>query len=125
MDSYNTPLVSDPSNIQLLKRIGRVVEIDPESVDTYRTILADENPQVRDLLKKHQLRNFSMFLSQQGDRWFVFSYCEYAGRDYETDMAALASDAEYQEWIETCQAMHVSAEADPGWRELEQIFFNP
>lgn len=125
MDSYNTPLVSDPSNIQLLKRIGRVVEIRPECVESYRSMLDDENPELRGLLKGCQFRNFSLFLSQQGNRWFLFAYCEYAGRDYQADVTALEGNEIYQKWMEACQAMHVPDAAAEGWQEMEMVFFNP
>lgn len=125
MDSYNTALVSDPSNVQLLKRIGRVVEIKPDDVNAYRAMLADENSGVRLAWKKYQLRNFSMFLSQHGNRWLVFAYCEYAGRDFHSDMAALDKDTGYREWQESCQKMYVSHDHDPAWTESELIFFNP
>lgn len=125
MDSYNTPLVSDPSNVQLLKRIGRVIEIKPDSLSACRAMLEEENPAIRDLLKKHQMRNFSMFLSQLGNRWFVFSYCEYAGRDYKADLDALGKNTAYQEWLDGFQSMEVSDKGDTAWTDMERIFFNP
>jgi len=125
MDSYNTTLVPDPANVRLLKRIGRMAEIRPECLVQYRTILADGSAAIRELLIKHQLRNFSIFISQCGNRWFMYSYCEYVGRDYDADMDALAKDVGYQEWMRTSQPMHVSTDADFQWRQMEQVFFNP
>jgi L-rhamnose mutarotase len=125
MDSYNTRLVSDKSNIQLLKRVGMVIEIRSEYIDEYRDLHAEGNPGVRDLLVKYHLRNFSIFLHQIEDRWFEFGYYEYAGRDFDTDMAALAADQRNQEWLKICEPMYVPLKGETGWVKMEQIFFNP
>ncbi len=87
MDSYNTPLISDKSNIQLLKRVGMVIGIRPECIEQYRKLHAEDYFGIRDLLVKYHLRNYSIFIHQIDDRWFEFGYYEYAGRDFEADMA--------------------------------------
>jgi L-rhamnose mutarotase len=125
MDSYNTKLISDPSNIQLLKRLGMMNEVKPESLNAYRILHAEDNQGIRDLLVKYHLRNYSMFLKQIENRWLAFAYCEYAGRDFVSDMNALNIDARYQEWQNACKKMHVSTDADQEWNDMEQIFFNP
>lgn len=125
MDSYNTKLISDPSNIQLLKRLGMMNEVKADCLNAYRMLHAEDNQGIRDLLVKYHLRNYSMFLKQIENRWIVFSYCEYAGRDFETDMNALYKDARYQEWQETRKKIQVSTDVDQGWNDMEQIFFNP
>ncbi|MES2982745.1 MAG: L-rhamnose mutarotase [Verrucomicrobiota bacterium] len=125
MDSYNTPLVSDKSNIQLLKRVGLVIEIRPECIEEYRKLHAQGHFGIRDLLVKYHLRNFSIFLHQIDDRWFEFGYYEYAGRDYDADMAALAAEQGNQEWLNICKPMHLPLNGEIGWAKMEQIFFNP
>jgi L-rhamnose mutarotase len=125
MDSYNTKLISDPSNIQLLKRLGMMCEIKPECLNEYRKLHLESNHGIRDLLVKYQLRNYSMFLNQLDNRWFAFAYCEYAGRDFETDIRALNMDVRYLEWQDICQKMYVTTDINQGWIDMEQIFFNP
>jgi L-rhamnose mutarotase len=125
MDSYNTKLISDPSNIQLLKRLGMMNEVKPECLNAYRILHAEDNQGIRDLLVKYHLRNYSMFLKQIENRWFVFTYCEYAGRDFERDMKSLNMVARYQEWLDTCQKMHVLSATNQEWNDMEQVFFNP
>lgn len=125
MDSYNTPLVSDKANVQLLRRVGLVVEIKPECIEAYRKLHAEGHLGVRDLLIKYHLRNYSIFLHQIEDRWFEFGYYEYAGRDFDGDMAALAQEQRNQEWMEICEAMHLPLKGETGWARMEKIFFNP
>ena len=125
MDSYNTPLVFDKSNIQLLKRVGLVIGIRPECIVRYREIHAEGYPGIRNLLVKYHLRNYSVFLHQIEDCWFEFGYYEYAGRDLDKDMAALAADQRNQEWLKVCEPMYIPLKGEAGWAKMEQIFFNP
>ncbi len=125
MDSYNTPLIPDKANIQLLRRVGLVIEIRPECITAYRKLHAEGYPGVRDLLVKYHLRNYSIFLHQIDDRWFEFGYYEYAGRDFDGDMSALALEQRNQEWMEICGPMHLPLSGETGWAKMEQIFFNP
>lgn len=125
MDSYNTTLVSDKSNIQLLKRVGMLIEIRPDYIDIYREHLAAGHLGFRELLIKYHLRNFSIFLQKIEDRWFEFAYYEYAGRNFEADMSALAAEQKNQEWLKICEPMHLPLNGESGWIKMEQIFSNP
>jgi L-rhamnose mutarotase len=125
MDSYNTKLVSDPSNIQLLKRLGMMNEVNPQCLNAYRMLHEEDNQVIRELLLKYHLRNYSMFLKQIENRWFVFVYCEYAGRDFVSDMKSLNMDVRYQEWQNAYRMMHDSSTNNQEWNVMEQIFFNP
>ena len=44
------------------RRLGQVIELKPEALDLYCKVHADDHQGVRDLLSKHGLRNFSIFL---------------------------------------------------------------
>ena len=77
-----------------IKRIGMVIKIKPEYIDEYKTLHADSNPGVRDLLVKANMRNFSIFLHKLDDgNYYEFGYYEYTGVDLEGDMANLAKEA--------------------------------
>ncbi len=125
MDSYNTPLISDKANIQYLRRVGMLIEIRPDCIDNYRQLIAKGHHGVRELLVKYHLRNFSIFLQQIEDRWFEFAYYEYAGRNFEADMAALAAEQKNQEWLKICEPMYLPIDGEMGWVKMEHIFFNP
>ncbi|MCD6346524.1 MAG: L-rhamnose mutarotase, partial [Bacteroidales bacterium] len=47
-----------------VKRVGMVVKIKKDMVDEYKKLHADNNPGVRHLLTKYNLRNFSIFMVQ-------------------------------------------------------------
>jgi L-rhamnose mutarotase len=124
MDSYNTPIVSDDSNIRLLKRLANFHEIRPGCVDRYRELHLGDTLIIRNLLLKHHLRNYSVFLGRIDERWFAVHSCEYAGRDFDADMAALNQDIQYREWMEICKTMHVQTSEIQSPGQMVQIFHN-
>lgn len=108
-----------------MKRVGMIVEIKPECLAEYRRLHADGHPGVRDLLQKYHLRNFNIFLQQLPDgKWYEFAYYEYAGRDFEADLAALDREQRNIEWHKVCDPMQAPLPGSSGWTEMELIYFN-
>lgn len=56
-----------PNAPQQIKRVGMVVGMDPGQIVEYKRLHADGNPEVRDILRKYRMRNFSIFLQQMSD----------------------------------------------------------
>lgn len=53
---------------------------------------------VRDLLRKANMRNFSIFLRKLDDgKYCLFNYYEYVGSDFECEMAKLAAEPRNRE----------------------------
>ena len=73
-------------------RIGIVIKLRPECVESYKKLHDDNHPGVRGFLIHYHLFNFSIFLHQIGDDFFAFGYYEYKGENFESDMSALAKD---------------------------------
>jgi L-rhamnose mutarotase len=111
----------DPS---LIRRVGMVIELRPESVDDYRRLHADNHSGVRDLLLKYHLRNFSIFLHQIDGRWFEFGYYEYHGNDFEGDMAKLDAEPRNREWLAICDPMQKPLAGETGWAVMEPVYHN-
>ncbi len=107
-----------------VKRVGMVVGIHPDRIDEYKRLHADDNPGVRDLLRKYHMENFSIFLTEIEGRWYEFGYYEYTGDDFEADMAALAKEPRNIEWLRICDPMQVPLPGEEGWREMERVYFN-
>jgi hypothetical protein len=56
-----------PEVEKVSKRVGMVVKIKEEHIEEYKRIHAPDNPGVRDLLSKYNMRNFSIFLQKLDD----------------------------------------------------------
>ena len=108
-----------------VKRIGMVIRIDSSKINDYRELHADSNPGVRDLLKKYNLRNFSIFMTRLDDgNYYEFGYYEYTGHNYESDMAALDAEPRNKEWLRLCDPMQIPLKGEITWKKMEQIFLN-
>ncbi|MGD0341237.1 MAG: L-rhamnose mutarotase [Bacteroidales bacterium] len=106
-------------------RIGMVIKIDPSRIKEYLALHADSNPGVRDLLKKYNMINFSIFITQLEDgNYYEFGYYEYKGNNYEADMAALNAEPRNKEWLEICDPMQIPLKGETSWKKMKQVYFN-
>ncbi|MFE4252330.1 L-rhamnose mutarotase [Streptomyces sp. NPDC056910] len=104
-----------------MKRVAQVIHVRPERLDEYRALHRAVPESVLEQLRRRHIDNYSIHLL--GDR--LFSYFEYHGDDFASDMAAMAADPATQAWwklTDPCQ--RPVAEAAPGewWAATEQVF---
>ncbi len=117
------PEEDQPTNV---KRVGMVIRLKPDMIEEYKRLHADDNPGVRDLLTKYNMRNFNIFLYQLDDgNWYEFGYYEYIGDDFDEDMKNLAAEPRNKAWLEVCDPMQIPLEGNEGWAEMERVYFNP
>lgn len=115
-----------PDHSAQVKRVGMVVGIKPDSIEEYKLLHAASNPGVRDLLAKHHLHNFSIFLQKMPDGdYYEFGYYEYTGSDFEADMEKLAAEPRNIEWLKKCDPMQIPLPGAKGWTVMEPVYFNP
>lgn len=115
-----------PNKPKEIKRVGMVVGIDPDRIEEYKRLHADGNPGVRDLLNKHHIHNFSIFLQKMPDgKWYEFGYYEYTGDDFEGDMAKMDAEPRIIEWLKQCDPMQIPLPGSEGWTEMKRVYFHP
>ena len=107
-------------------RYGAVIGVKPEKLDYYKELHANPWPAVNSALQKANIRNYSIFLTQFDDgKWYLFSYFEYAGDDFETDMKKLAEDGEVKRWwkeTDPCQTGLENRKAGDWWKNMEELY---
>ena len=107
-------------------RVGMVVKVKKDKLEEYKKVHADNNPGVRHLLTKYNLRNFSIFMVQLADgEWYEFGYYEYWGSDFEGDMAKLNAEPENAKWLELCDPMQEGILPEQkGWKVMDRVYYN-
>lgn len=111
-----------------MKRIANIIELKPECVDEYRRLHAAVWPEVLKRIYYSNIRNYSIFQKRLPDgKYYLFSYFEYIGSDYDADMAAMAADPKTQDWWSICKPCHqplpeVKIEAGEWWAGMEEVF---
>lgn len=104
---------------QIFGQIGRLKK---EKREEYIRLHAAAWPDVKKMIKKCNLENYSIFI--QGD--LVFSYFEYAGTDYEKDMEIMEQDPVTQEWwthTKPCFEKFSMSPESEYYHDMQQIFY--
>lgn len=104
-----------------MKRYGSVIKIKPKKLEEYKKIHANIWPEVAKMITECNIRNYSIF-HKDG---FLFSYFEYIGEDYKSDMAKMATDLTTQRWWDICMPLQIPLETrkkGEWWAEMEEVF---
>ncbi|MHC4986245.1 MAG: L-rhamnose mutarotase [Planctomycetota bacterium] len=100
-----------------VRRMGSVFALSAENEQLYRDLHANAWPEVVEQLRKSNIRNFSIFITELAGQKYVVSYYEYVGDDYEGDQKAMAEDPHTARWhqaLSPCDAPDVACgEMDP------------
>lgn len=117
LSSTNT----DEVDIKNVKRYGSVIRVKDDMLDKYKELHARPWPGVLDQISKSNIRNYSIYLKDG----YLFSYFEYVGDDFESDMAKMAKDSITQEWwklTDPCQTPIESRKKGEWWASMEEVF---
>ncbi|MDN5214994.1 L-rhamnose mutarotase [Fulvivirgaceae bacterium BMA12] len=104
-----------------VRRYGSVIKVKPEMLDRYKQLHANPWPGVLEQLSKSNIRNYSIYLKDN----YLFSYFEYVGNDFESDMAKMAKDSITLEWwkqTDPCQEPLENRAEGEWWAMMEEVF---
>jgi L-rhamnose mutarotase len=109
-----------------MKRYGTVIEVKADKLDEYKRLHAAVWPGVLALIKTCNIRNYSIYLRKMPDgKYYLFSYFEYVGNDFASDMDKMAADPETQRWWAVCmpcQEPLSDRTQGEGWAGMEEVF---
>jgi L-rhamnose mutarotase len=109
-----------------VQRFGMVIGLKPEKIEHYKNLHAAAWPGVLKKIKECHIRNYSIFLREiEAGKFYLFSYFEYTGEDFETDMAKMAADPLTQKWwkeTDPCQIPVSSRGPKEWWSRMEEVF---
>ncbi len=104
-----------------MRRFGQVIKVKPEKLEYYRELHAHPWPSVIKKIKECNIRNYSIFLLNNE---MLFAYFEYIGKDFEADMAKMATDEETQRWWKETDPCQETLGINPRewWHNMEEVF---
>lgn len=109
-----------------IKRMGMVTGIKPEKIEYYKQLHAKAWPAVLKKLTECNIRNYSIYLQKIDDKYFLFSYFEYTGSDYDKDMQKMAADKTTQLWWKLTDPTQIplpkAATKKQTWTVMEEVF---
>jgi len=107
-------------------RYGAVIGLRPEKIEEYRKLHAAVWPSVAKALREGNVRNYSIYLRKLPDgNYYLFSYLEYVGNDFQGDMARMAADPETKRWwtfTDPCQKPLPDRKPGEWWASMEEVF---
>lgn len=109
-----------------IKRFGSVTGLKPDKIANYKTLHAHAWPEVLKKIKECHIQNYSIYLQKINNDYFLFSYFEYVGDDFDKDMKKMADDPNTQRWwkeTDPCQQPLPETAAKKGiWTNMEEVF---
>ena len=109
-----------------VERYGMVIGVKPERIEDYKKLHAAAWPGVLAKIKECHIRNYSIYLREvEKGQYLLFSYFEYAGDDFEADMARMAADPETRRWwkeTDPCQTPIPTRGEKEFWSRMGEVF---
>lgn len=107
-------------------RYGMVTGIKPDKIAYYKELHANTWEGVLKRIKESNIENYSIYLKKLEDKYYLFSYYEYVGDNYQEDMNKIAADTITQRWwreTDPCQIPLPEAAANNQiWTPMEEVF---
>lgn len=108
------------------ERYGMIIGLKPEKIASYKELHEATWPGVLKMIKRCHIQNYSIYLRQvEPGKFYLFSYFEYAGKDFEADMAKMAADPTTQKWwkkTKPCQYAIPTHGPKEWWSRMEEVF---
>ncbi|WP_242675464.1 L-rhamnose mutarotase [Niastella koreensis] len=109
-------------------RYGMITGVKPEKLDYYKSLHGKPWATVLAKIKECNIENYSIYLQKIDSNYFLFSYFEYTGNDFDADMKKMAADTATQRWwreTDPCQLPLLEAVAKKQiWTKMEEVFYN-
>jgi len=108
-----------------VRRFGNVIGLRPEKKDYYVKLHAETWPSVLEQIRKSNIRNYSIYLTELEGKLYLFSYFEYVGDDFKADMAKMAEDPETVRWwkvTDPCQFRLPGTPEGEQWLNIPEVF---
>ncbi|MDD5183821.1 MAG: L-rhamnose mutarotase [Paludibacter sp.] len=104
-----------------MKRFGQIIHLKPDSADEYVKQHAAVWPGVLKMINDCNIKNYSIYKKDN----VLFSYFEYVGDDFESDMSKMAADEETRRWWDVVKPLMQPIEnrnIGEFWADMEEIF---
>ena len=102
-----------------MNRFGRIIKIKPEKYEYYKELHGSPWTEVTKAIEQCNIRNFSIYFRDG----YLFSYYEYTGDNYESDMDRLSSlTSKWLNETDQCQQPIETAKQGEWWVDMIELF---
>jgi L-rhamnose mutarotase len=115
-----------PAATPHVKRYASITGLKPDSIKAYKDLHAHAWPAVLKKIKECNIQNYSIYIKQIDGKPYLFSYFEYVGDDFNTDMQKMAADTTTQRWWKRTDPTQLplpdAAAKGKIWSDMEEVF---
>ena len=107
------------------QRFGSVIGLKHEKKDYYNRLHADPWPEINAMIKKCNIRNYSIYEVEIDSKLYLFSYFEYTGDDFKADMEKMAANEKTNQWwaeTDPCQIRLPGTPDGEQWLKIEEVY---
>lgn len=112
-----------------VQRYGMVTGLKPEKVAYYKKLHAAVWPGVLKQIKQCNIQNYSIYLQKLDGKFYLFSYFEYVGDNFQKDMEKMAADSLTRRWWHETDPTQIplpeAAVKHQVWTNTEEVFHTP
>ena len=109
-----------------VQRYGSVIGLKVEKRELYNKLHADPWPEIVRKLQECNIHNYSIYQGElEKGKWYLFSYFEYTGEDFDADMKKMADDPKTREWwklTDPCQIRIRGTPEGQQWLVMEEVY---
>ncbi|MCE5249465.1 L-rhamnose mutarotase [bacterium] len=106
-----------------MRRYGMVIGVKPEKIEEYKRLHAETWPGVLAKIRSCNIVNYSIYLRElEPGKYYLFSYFEYTGGDFDADMASMAADPTTQKWWGVTKPCQLPLPGEESWALMEEVF---
>jgi len=110
----------------VVRRYGSVIALKGAKRELYNKLHAEPWPEIVSKLQQCNVHNYSIYEAQlEKGKWYLFSYFEYTGENFDADMKVLADDPKIQEWWKLtvpCQIRIWGTPEGQQWLGMEEVY---
>lgn len=121
--------VATPATSKGVKFFSSIVGLDPAKEKLYRELHANVWPEVVAAIRKANITNFNIYVTEIEGRRYLVSTFEYTGTDPAKDFGSIALDPVTRDkwWpiTDACQIRLPGTPAGEQWRPMEQVMHLP
>lgn len=111
-----------------MQSYGMVIGLRPEYIDSYTLLHKHAWAEVLDAIEEGNIRNYSIYLQEIKGNYYLFSYFEYIGANFDSDMAMIDSDTATIAWMKftdkVCQLPIPTREEGEWWAMMKEILYS-
>ena len=109
-----------------VRRYGSVIALKGEKRELYNKLHADPWPEIVSKIQECNIHNYSIYQAElEKGKWYLFSYFEYTGEDFDADMKKMADDPRTREWWELtdpCQTRVPGTPEGQQWLVMNEVY---